>query len=75
MEPEILIDGTHSIEEAQQVAELIIGRVMQRLLSKRVDLEGCLLKIQMVMPGSEAGKADADSIAKSTITMLSRPVP
>ena len=75
VEPEILIDGSHNIEQAQKTAELIIGRVMQRLLSKGVDLEACLLKIQMVLPGSEAKKADAESIAKATVAMLSRLVP
>lgn len=74
VEPEILIDGTHSIERAQEVAGLVIGRVMEKLTSKKVDLEACLLKIQMVMPGSEANKADPDTIAEATISMLSRQV-
>lgn len=74
VEPEILIDGSHSIAESQRVAELVIRKVMQKLVSKGVDLEGCLLKIQMVMPGSEAQKAGPEAIAQSTNEMLARRV-
>lgn len=72
MEPEILIDGSHSMERSQEVAEAVISAVIEKLQAKGVDLKACLLKIQMVMPGSEAEKAASQDIARATLAVLSR---
>lgn len=72
VEPEILIEGTHSIQHSQEVASQVFSRVFESLGRKNVDLAACLLKIQMIMPGSEAEPALPQDIAKATIDTLSR---
>ena len=67
---EILIDGSHSIERSAQVAAEVLQVVFQKLRGAKVQLEACLLKIQMIMPGSEAAKASPDAIAKHTLKVL-----
>ena len=74
MEPEILIDGEHSITESVEAASRILQVVVARLREKNVDLEACLLKLQMVLPGSEAKGADFEEIAKATVDVISRQV-
>lgn len=72
VEPEILIDGYHSLKESSEVAKLVLCQLFSKLRDKDVDLKGCLLKIQMIMPGSEAGKAGPEEIAQATLDVLTR---
>jgi fructose-bisphosphate aldolase class I len=72
VEPEILIDGEHGISKSAEVASRVLQGVIAKLLEKKVDLEACLLKIQMIMPGSEADAASSEEIAKATVDVISR---
>lgn len=52
VEPEILADGNHSIEYCQKVTENVLTATFKALKDNNVFLEGCLLKPNMVMPGT-----------------------
>jgi len=75
VEPEILIDGEHSIAESAEAASCILRVVVARLEEKNVDLGACLLKLQMILPGSEADAASPEEIATATVQVISRCVP
>ncbi|XP_042456927.1 fructose-bisphosphate aldolase 1, chloroplastic-like [Zingiber officinale] len=76
VEPEILLDGDHSIERTLQVAEKVWAEVFFYLAKNNVVFEGILLKPSMVTPGAEhKEKASPETIAKYTLKMLNRRVP
>lgn len=77
VEPEILIDGAHSMERFGAVTERVVGACVAALWRHGVALEGCLLKPQMVIPGAEAeGPRPApEEVAKHTVAALRRVVP
>ncbi|GIL56530.1 hypothetical protein Vafri_11881 [Volvox africanus] len=77
VEPEILIDGTHSQARFGDVTERVLGATVAALWRHGVALEGCLLKPQMVIPGAEAegGKVAAEEVARHTVAALRRVVP
>lgn len=78
VEPEILVDGDHSIEVCQQVTERVLAACFKALNDHHVLLEGCLLKPNMVTPGStfaDREKVTASEIAGRTVTALRRTVP
>ena len=73
VEPEILIDGDHSIEVCAEVSERVFRRVLQSLQEHKVLLEGILLKPNMVTPGAtSADRKTAQEIAWLTVRTLSR---
>jgi fructose-bisphosphate aldolase class I len=76
VEPEVLMDGAHSIEESARAT----GRAQQALYTElhdqRVDLRGTILKPNMVLSGYEAsGRAGIDEVAEQTLEVLYRHVP
>ena len=76
VEPEVLMDGGHSIEESARAT----GRAQQALFielhDQRVDLHGTILKPNMVLSGYEAsGRAGIDEVAQRTLDVLYRHVP
>ncbi|KAK3005382.1 hypothetical protein RJ639_016786 [Escallonia herrerae] len=76
VEPEILLDGDHSIERTREVAELVWAEVFHYLAENNVMYEGILLKPSMVTPGADhKEKASPETIAKYTLTVLKRRVP
>jgi len=76
VEPEVLIDGNHSIERCYEVSDAVLHAVFAALSRHRVLLEGMVLKPNMVVPGKESGrKASADEVAEATIRLLRRCVP
>jgi len=76
VEPEVLMDGTHSIEVCQYWTEKVIAACYKALNDANVLLEGTLLKPNMVLPGSESGqKVTAAQIAAATVRTLQRTVP
>eukprot|EP00188_Purpureofilum_apyrenoidigerum_P002832 Plantae.Rhodophyta-Purpureofilum_apyrenoidigerum.ctg2893.p1 GENE.Plantae.Rhodophyta-Purpureofilum_apyrenoidigerum.ctg2893~~Plantae.Rhodophyta-Purpureofilum_apyrenoidigerum.ctg2893.p1 ORF type:complete len:385 (+),score=75.25 Plantae.Rhodophyta-Purpureofilum_apyrenoidigerum.ctg2893:78-1157(+) len=76
VEPEILMDGTHSIEEAAEVTEKVLASVYKALADNKVLLEGTLLKPNMVYGGTDSGtKCKPGDIAFYTVRTLSRTVP
>ncbi len=73
VEPEVLVDGTHSLKDCHHATEKVMSHVMKALLDQRVILEGMLLKPNMVTPGMESGiKATPEEIAKATVTTFGR---
>ncbi|MEX3955938.1 class I fructose-bisphosphate aldolase [Trinickia sp. EG282A] len=76
VEPEVLIDGDHSIERCAEVTEAVLHEVFHALHRHGVALELMLLKPSMVLPGKEHAKqASIDEVASSTVTVLGRTVP
>ena len=75
VEPEVLIDGGHSIERCFEVTEATLHTVFHALWEHRVLLEGMLLKPSMVLPGASAPKAPVEAVAQATVRCLRRTVP
>jgi fructose-bisphosphate aldolase, class I len=76
VEPEILADGNHSIERCAEVTERVLAAVFKALNDHHILLEGCLLKPNMVTPGSDyTPKASPADIAHFTVRSLQRTVP
>lgn len=75
-EPEILMDGDHSIERCATVTEATLRRLYARLRAHRVNLGGTLLKVNMVLPGRDQSRqAPADEVAIATVGVLRSVVP
>ena len=76
VEPEVLIDGDHTLERCHEVSEAVLSEVFRALARHRVLLEGMVLKPSMVLPGKEhPPKASSEVVAKSTLEVLRRNVP
>jgi len=76
VEPEILLDGTHSIEKTFEVASLVWSTVFDMMAECGVMNEGILLKPSMVTPGAECSKkASPNEVAAWTLKMLKTRVP
>jgi fructose-bisphosphate aldolase class I len=76
VEPEVLMDGGHSIERCEQVTEAVLGRVFRELFEHRVLLEGMVLKPNMVISGKKAAnRAGPQAVAEATVRVLRRQVP
>lgn len=76
VEPEVLVDGTHSIEECAEASERVFAIVVKALQDQKVFLEGALLKPNMITSGMSCDKkATAGEIAFYTIRTLSRTIP
>jgi fructose-bisphosphate aldolase class I len=76
VEPEVLMDGTHTIEEAYHVTSRVQHAVFTELRDQRVELEGMLLKPNMVLSGYECPEqADVATVAEQTIRCLRHHVP
>ena len=76
VEPEILMDGKHTIEECYKVTNNTLQILFQQLELFQVDLEAIILKPNMVLPGNISGqKVDNDTIAKLTFDALHNNVP
>jgi fructose-bisphosphate aldolase, class I len=76
VEPELLMDGDHSIERCEAVTEWILQEVFQELFYAGVKLEGMILKPNMVVPGKKCGKQNSvEDVAERTVRVLKRCVP
>ena len=76
VEPEVLMDGDHSIDRCYEVTELTLREVFYELGQHGVFLEGTLLKPNMVLSGKSAeGRAGPEELASKTIACLKRTVP
>lgn len=76
VEPEVLPDGSHDLERAQKVTEVVLSAVFKALSDHNVYLEGTLLKPNMVTCGQTCPKYySCEDIAKATVTTLQRTVP
>jgi fructose-bisphosphate aldolase class I len=76
VEPEVLLDGDHSIERCAQVTLAVLQSLFEALYRHRVALETMVLKASMVLPGKEhAVKAGPAEVARATLAVLKRTVP
>jgi fructose-bisphosphate aldolase class I len=76
VEPEVLMDGDHSLERSGEVTEEVLRTTFNQLYAQRVMLEGILLKPNMVLSGLTWPKqAGVDEVADATVTCLLRSVP
>ena len=76
VEPEVLIDGTHSIETCYKVTEKVQKAMFEALKKENVMLEYTILKPSMVISGKQAeNRADAGEVARRTIKCLKSNVP
>jgi len=76
VEPEVLMDGPHTIERCDEVTEATLKAVYDQLHKHRVVLEGTLLKPNMVLSGKECPRqAPVEQVAELTVRCLERCVP
>jgi len=76
VEPEVLLDGTHGIDETYVVAEKIWAETFKCMADAGVLFEGILLKPSMVTPAADCpDRADPATVAEYTLKMLKRRVP
>ncbi len=76
VEPEVLIDGDHSLQRCAEVSEAVFHAVFHALHRHHVVLEHMLLKPNMMIPGKQhSQQASAQQVAEQTIKVLRRTVP
>ena len=76
VEPEVLMDGDHTIDRCFEVTESTLLEVFYEMGRQGVVLEGCLLKPNMVLSGKSAGnRAGPKEVAQKTIACFKRTVP
>ncbi len=76
VEPEVLMDGDHSIDRCYEVSVRALRTVFNQLASQRVDFDGMLLKPAMVLSGKEArDRAPAETVARYTLHCFLSSVP
>ena len=76
VEPEVLMDGDHSLRRCYEVTEAVLKTVFDELYAQRVFLEGIVLKPNMVVPGKKAPRqAAVEEVAAATVQVLKNCVP
>ena len=76
VEPEVLMDGKHSIEDCFNKTSEVIKKCFDALIFQKIDLKGVILKPNMILPGSNANKKySAEKIANLTLKCLMNSVP
>jgi fructose-bisphosphate aldolase class I len=75
VEPEVLMDGDHTIERHAEVTEAVQHAVFHALHRHHVVLELILLKPNMVLPGKDNRRAQPVEVAEATLRVLRRTVP
>ncbi len=76
VEPEVLMDGSHTIERCDEVTSRVLDAVFAKLREQGVHLEEMLLKPNMIVPGDDCPRqADPEEIAAATLRCLRRHVP
>ena len=76
VEPEVLMDGDHTLARCAQITEEVLRAVFEQLHLQRVTLEGMILKPNMVVPGLACStQPTVDEVADATVNCLLRTVP
>ena len=76
VEPEVLMDGAHTLERCEDVTSATLAAVFNALFAHRVYLEGMILKPNMVISGAKcATRANRQAVAAATVRCLKRHVP
>ena len=76
VEPEVLLDGDHTIEQCYEATEATLNALFAALRAYNVSLEHTILKASMVVSGKDCAKqAGVDRVAEDTVRCLKRTVP
>ena len=76
VEPEVLMDGDHSIEKCAETTEKTLLKVFEDLVEANVNLSGIVLKPNMVLSGKDAqNRASTEEVAKYKVEVLKNTVP
>lgn len=76
VEPEVLLDGNHTLQRCAEVTEQVLHAVFHALHRHGVKLELMLLKPSMVLPGKDCtARASIETVANETLQVLKRTVP
>ena len=76
VEPEVLMDGDHTVERCEEVTEWTLNSVYEALFINRVALEQSVLKPSMVISGKDCPRqAGVEEVAQRTVQVLKRTVP
>ena len=76
IEPEVLLDGDHSVERSEEVHEETLRATYAAMAAYRVSLEHLILKTSMVVSGKDnARQASVQEVAERTVRVLKRTVP
>ena len=76
VEPEVLMDGTHTLERCFNITEEVLREVFRQLDAQKVRLEGMILKPNMVVPGLTCiDQNTVEEVADATMTCFLRTVP
>lgn len=76
VEPEVLMDGGHTIEKCEEATRMMLGALFFELRRSKVALEGVILKTNMVLSGKECHvQADLAEVVRRTISTLKDTVP
>jgi fructose-bisphosphate aldolase class I len=76
VEPEVLMDGPHTLKRCGEVTEDVLRALFGQLYTQRVMLEGLVLKPNMVLPGTACPRQESvDEVADATVRCLLRAVP
>jgi fructose-bisphosphate aldolase class I len=76
VEPEVMMEGDHTIDRSEEATEATLHAVFAELLDQRVLLEGIVLKPNMVLSGYECSRqASVEEVADRTLALLRRVVP
>jgi fructose-bisphosphate aldolase class I len=76
VEPEVLQDGTHTIEQSRKATGRVLQAVYTELHDQRIDFRGTLLKPNMVLSGYDASdRASAEEVADVTLECFYKHVP
>ena len=76
IEPEVLLDGGHSIERCEEVTEATLRATYAAMAAHNVSIEHLILKTSMVVSGkANARQAGVDEVAERTVRVLKRTVP
>ena len=76
VEPEVLMDGDHSAEDCLNKTSEVIKKCFEELIQHKVNLEGIILKPNMILPGNSSNKKiNNEEVAKLTLKCLKESVP
>ena len=76
VEPEVLMDGEHTLERCFEVTAEVLRTVFNQLYTQRILLEGMILKCNMVLPGLNCPKQESvNEVADATVKCMMRSVP
>jgi fructose-bisphosphate aldolase, class I len=76
VEPEVLLEGTHTVEKAEEVTTNVLRALFAECKKHEVDLQGLILKSSMVLSGKDCAEhAQAVEVAKATIRTFKNTVP